>query len=92
MVLCSDGLTLHVSPEEIAAAVAAAPPERAARALVDLANSRGGHDNVTVVVYASDQRGPGRQLLALLLALMVLVAVAGVMASTALAPGPAPSP
>lgn len=56
LVLCSDGLTLNVSPEEIAAAVIASPPERAAASLVALANQRGGQDNITVVVYAQ----PGR--------------------------------
>jgi PPM family protein phosphatase len=53
VVLCSDGLTRHVAPEEIAAVASGAPPDRAARSLVDLANQRGGDDNVTVVVYAS---------------------------------------
>ncbi len=53
VVLCSDGLTRHVAPEEIAAVASGAPPDRAARSLVDLANQRGGEDNVTVVVYAT---------------------------------------
>lgn len=53
VVLCSDGLTLHVAPAEIARAAATGPPGRAARSLVDLANARGGEDNVTVVVYRS---------------------------------------
>jgi len=51
VVLCSDGLTRHVAPEEIASAVTAAPAGAAAQALVDLANERGGEDNITVVVY-----------------------------------------
>ncbi|MBM4435233.1 MAG: serine/threonine-protein phosphatase, partial [Chloroflexi bacterium] len=51
LVLCSDGLTRHVAAEEIAA-LSRGAPDRAARALVDLANERGGEDNVTVVVYA----------------------------------------
>jgi protein phosphatase len=51
LVLCSDGLTAHVRPEEIGPIVASATgAEAAARALADLANERGGTDNVTVVV------------------------------------------
>ena len=51
LVLCSDGLTEHVGAEEIAPIVArSAGPEVAARALVDLANKRGGRDNTTVVI------------------------------------------
>jgi PPM family protein phosphatase len=51
LVLCSDGLTEHVQPDEIAPALASADtPKAAAQALIDLANQRGGHDNITVVV------------------------------------------
>ncbi len=51
MVLCTDGLTKHVSDEEIAAHLrTATSSEQACRALVDLALERGGSDNVTVVI------------------------------------------
>ncbi len=55
LVLCSDGLTRHVEPAEIASALDAngATLERGADALVALANSRGGEDNVTVILYAA---------------------------------------
>jgi protein phosphatase len=50
-VLCSDGLTGHVQDEEIAAAVSGEVDLDAACAqLIELANSRGGDDNTTVVV------------------------------------------
>jgi serine/threonine protein phosphatase PrpC len=50
-VLCSDGLTGLVRDDEIRDVVlASGRPEQAARQLVDLANERGGTDNVTVVV------------------------------------------
>lgn len=50
-VLCSDGLTGHVRDEEIAALVEAHDdPQRVADALIELANQRGGEDNITVVV------------------------------------------
>ena len=50
--LCSDGLSDLVEPEEMAAAVTAhgADLQGACLALVDLANARGGPDNVTVVL------------------------------------------
>jgi protein phosphatase len=49
-VVCSDGLTGQVKDEEIGAILGCLPPAEAARVLVDLANLRGGPDNVTVVV------------------------------------------
>ena len=50
LVLCSDGLTVHVSDEEIKEAVLNARPEAAVTKLLELALERGGKDNVTVVV------------------------------------------
>lgn len=51
VVLCSDGLFNHVADEEIAQFVLQQPdPERAADALVALANERGGRDNISVVI------------------------------------------
>ncbi len=51
-VLCSDGLTGHVRDEEICETVVAEQNDLDAvcSQLVDLANSRGGEDNVTVVI------------------------------------------
>ncbi len=48
--LCSDGLTARVENAELGPILAALPPEEAARALVDLANLRGGPDNVTLII------------------------------------------
>lgn len=48
--LCSDGLTGPVQDEEIACLLASLEPEEAARFLVDLANLRGGPDNITVII------------------------------------------
>ena len=48
--LCSDGLTGPVKDDEIGMVLGAMPPAEAARALVDLANMRGGPDNITVVI------------------------------------------
>jgi len=50
-VLCSDGLTGHVHDEEIAAEIANTPDlDDACERLIDLANSRGGEDNTTVMI------------------------------------------
>lgn len=51
MMLCSDGITKHVSDEEIRDHLAACTSaEATAKALVDLALDRGGSDNTTVVI------------------------------------------
>ena len=49
-VLCSDGLTNLVSDEEIGTISRELTPAEACRMLVDLANVRGGSDNITVIV------------------------------------------
>jgi serine/threonine protein phosphatase PrpC len=57
MLLCSDGLTKHVSDDEIRDhLMKAESAESACRALVDLALARGGSDNITVVI--GRLRGP----------------------------------
>lgn len=50
VVLCSDGLTRHVQDDEIAHIIHEIGPARAVSRLVDLANSRGGQDNITVII------------------------------------------
>lgn len=50
VVLCSDGLSEHVEPPELAPIVNGVSAQAAAEALVDLANERGGTDNITVIV------------------------------------------
>jgi protein phosphatase len=58
LVLSSDGLHGVVSDEEIAAAVSGHAPAEACRALVDLANARGGPDNITVLIARLRPGGP----------------------------------
>jgi serine/threonine protein phosphatase PrpC len=48
--ICSDGLTGLVDDTEIGVLVDCLPEELATRVLVDLANLRGGPDNITVIV------------------------------------------
>ncbi|MCS7309410.1 MAG: Stp1/IreP family PP2C-type Ser/Thr phosphatase [Armatimonadota bacterium] len=50
LVLCTDGLTTHVSDEQIAEVVRAYSPSAAAQRLVEMALEGGGSDNVTVIV------------------------------------------
>ncbi|MCE1254297.1 MAG: protein phosphatase 2C domain-containing protein [Anaerolineae bacterium] len=49
LVICTDGLSDLVSAPEIFETFNKKPLESAAATLVDLANSRGGHDNITIV-------------------------------------------
>ncbi len=48
--LCTDGLSGQVSDEELGVILQCLPPEEAVETLVNLANLRGGPDNITLVV------------------------------------------
>jgi serine/threonine protein phosphatase PrpC len=50
ILLCSDGLTVPLSDEEIGDLARRHPPQRATEALVKAANDRGGPDNVSVML------------------------------------------
>jgi protein phosphatase len=61
LLLCSDGLTDMVHPEEIAATLRREEdPTRASAVLVDAANQAGGVDNITVVIVAVTDEAPAR--------------------------------
>ncbi len=49
-ILCTDGLTNYVKDEDIFAIASNNPPQQAAGKLVDLANEKGGSDNITVQI------------------------------------------
>ena len=83
LVLCSDGLTRHVPDSEIALHVRRAEPWRAANDLVELANARGGEDNVTVVVYKA-RRSPLVPALIATAILLVLVLITLIGAALAI--------
>lgn len=74
LVLCSDGLTRHVQDGEIAEKAVRSEPSQAAGVLVDLANERGGEDNVTVVIYAA-RRARRVGLIALVVLVWILIAI-----------------
>lgn len=50
LLLCSDGLTLHLSEEDILHMVSGCGAQEACRRMVDEANRRGGRDNISVVL------------------------------------------
>ncbi len=52
--LCCDGLSNALADEELRDLVAANDPDAACRKLIDLANERGGADNLTAIVAAID--------------------------------------
>jgi serine/threonine protein phosphatase PrpC len=55
LVLCSDGLTRHLQPSDIADIVLKArTPSQATLDLIGLANERGGEDNISVIVVMID--------------------------------------
>jgi protein phosphatase len=49
LVISSDGLTDLVEPDEILDVIVNEKPDKACKILVDMANERGGHDNITVI-------------------------------------------
>lgn len=62
--LCTDGLHDLVDDDEIAGLVSAHPLKDAAHLLVNLANERGGHDNITVVLLQAGARDLGAEVVA----------------------------
>ncbi|MEE8398780.1 MAG: protein phosphatase 2C domain-containing protein [Desulfobacterales bacterium] len=50
LVICSDGLSNKVTPDDIHDIVSKEPPDKACQTLVDLANERDGDDNITAIV------------------------------------------
>jgi len=52
ILLCTDGVTEHLTDEELAGMVLNNEPEGAVRAIVNEALNRGGNDNITLIVVA----------------------------------------
>lgn len=89
ILLCSDGLTDLVQPEELGEIVNGNNPQDAAAKLIALANERGGHDNITAVILkttetlaaapiaaATQAKGGGNPVLLIAGVLVALVVVA----------------
>jgi len=83
LLLCSDGLTDLVSDDEIAAALYNQPAEEAAEYLIMLANSRGGHDNITLVIIQvpHQDRVKRKSPVGWLLAGLLIIAATGILTS-----------
>ena len=84
ILLCSDGLTDLLKDEEILEVLSSHSPDEAARALVDMARSRGGHDNITLVIVeipdpeaaeSGSRLRSGLRLIVAAIALLALVAI-----------------
>ncbi|HEY3391214.1 MAG TPA: protein phosphatase 2C domain-containing protein [Lacipirellulaceae bacterium] len=58
--LCSDGLSGPITDEELGAILQCLSPEEAAETLVDLANLRGGPDNISVIIVHVDGEVPSK--------------------------------
>jgi serine/threonine protein phosphatase PrpC len=87
LLLCTDGLTTVVQKQEMASLALSGPPWQAVPKFMDLANRRGGPDNVSVVaVQAYDPSAPplppvAASLRRLALPIGVLVALAALVAA-----------
>ena len=57
VILCSDGLTGMIDDEEITAAIKSGDPDEAVEELVARADTKGGLDNITVIVVSIDSIG-----------------------------------
>ena len=84
ILLCSDGLTDLVEDKEILKVLSSQSQDEAARALVDMARSRGGHDNITMVIVelpdpeaaeSGSRLRSGLRLIVAAIALLALVAI-----------------
>jgi protein phosphatase len=85
LLLCSDGLTDLVSNDEINTALGNKPLQKALDGLIELANKRGGHDNITIIgiqipeekVITSVPRTRNRLVIALVLVALLAVVLIG---------------
>lgn len=60
LLLCSDGLTRHVADHELAAIISKKSPEIATDTLINLANQRGGEDNISAAVIRYNHAKPSQ--------------------------------
>jgi len=56
LLLCTDGLTREVPDDELAQVLDSSSPAAAAKQLIEMANQRGGRDNITVVACEAQSR------------------------------------
>lgn len=81
LLLCSDGLTDLVEDEEIASALNHHTLHDAAEELIQLANARGGHDNITLIgIQVPGTLKRRRSVMALILTGLFVILLAGLAA------------
>ncbi len=61
LMFCTDGITNHVDTQELLNLVSENSPEQACGELIKLANSRGGFDNMTVLIFENTPVQEGNQ-------------------------------
>jgi len=61
LMLCTDGISNHVHTQELLNLIADNPPDRACTEIIGLANSRGGFDNMTILIVENTPVQEGRQ-------------------------------
>jgi protein phosphatase len=80
LLLCSDGVTIHLEPQDIVPLLSRGAAEDAARALVSAAVQRGGQDNATAVVVVAPPRATRWDIVVLWTTfLLALAAIASTM-------------
>jgi protein phosphatase len=98
LLLCTDGLTDEISDDEIRVAASTPDLEFAAESLIEFANARGGHDNITTVLIEvpgkprKKPRGLLPWVLAAIAGLIFLLAVGSGLAWVLTQPTPTPEP
>lgn len=60
LMLCTDGISNHVDRQELLDLISDNPPESACMEIIRLANSRGGFDNMTILIVESTPAQEGR--------------------------------
>ena len=58
LLLCSDGVLAHLSDDDIKKIIQETPdPQNACKKIVDMANERGGSDNISLIILSSEDSG-----------------------------------
>lgn len=98
ILLCSDGVSGSVEPEELAAIVLRQEPQEASKTLIDLALDQGSTDNVTAAIVTYEPvvaareaelapAGAGERRINAILILLILVVIVAIIAGAAYALG-----
>lgn len=61
LMMCTDGISNHVDRQELLELISDNPPESACMEIIRVANSRGGFDNMTILIVENTPAQEGRQ-------------------------------